>query len=47
MNRHWLIAIAALLLVGCTTGGTKMTSNWKQPEYRLSAGERLVVLAQG
>ena len=46
MIRHWLIVIAALLLVGCTTGGTKMTSSWKQPEYRLAAGDRLVVLAQ-
>jgi hypothetical protein len=46
MIRCYMAMIVGVLLAGCTTGGTKMTSNWKQPDYHVTVGERWVVLAR-
>ena len=46
MRRYYMVAIVGVLLAGCSTGGTKMTSNWKQADYRATSGERWVVLAK-
>lgn len=46
MIRYYVVVIVGVLLAGCTTGGTKMTSNWKQPDYQVTSGERWVVLAR-
>lgn len=46
MSRYYMAMIVDVLLAGCTTGGTKMTSNWKQPDSPFTGEERWVVLAK-
>ncbi len=41
-----IVIVLAGLLVGCTTGGTRITSQWKDPDLVRMSPQRVLVLAR-